>query len=89
MRETRPFSKILVLNKKRTPRFFVVCHFSELSLNDSDLQKLTLFEERCVDGYLREKDTLLHATQEEKIKVIGDRYVAQSHVSSNANEEKY
>ncbi|XP_074627353.1 transient receptor potential cation channel subfamily M member-like 2 isoform X1 [Acropora palmata] len=43
------------------------------SLKDSELQKLTLFEERCVDGYLREKDTLLHATQEEKIKIIGDR----------------
>ena len=70
---------MLVLNKiASTPPFFVVCHFSELSLKESDLQKLTLFEERCVDGYLREKDTLLHATQEEKIKVIGDRYVAQS-----------
>lgn len=34
---------------------------------------MSLFEERCVDGYLREKDTLLHATQEEKIRVIGDR----------------
>lgn len=61
-----------------TPPFFVACYFSERSLKDSELQKLTLFEERCVDGYLREKDTLLHATQEEKIKVIGDRYVAQS-----------
>ena len=46
----------------------------ELFLEEDDLQKLTMFEERCVDGYLREKDTLLHATQEEKIRVIGDRY---------------
>ena len=47
---------------------------SELFLDEDKLQKLTMFEERCVDGYLREKDTLLHATQEEKVKVIGDRY---------------
>ena len=45
----------------------------ELFLEKDDLQKLSMFEERCVDGYLREKDTLLHATQEEKIKVIGER----------------
>ena len=45
----------------------------ELFLGRDDLQKMSLFEERCVDGYLREKDTLLHATQEEKIRVIGDR----------------
>ena len=70
---------MLVLNEiAPTPPFFVLCHFSALPLKECDLQKLTLFEERCVDLYLREKDTLLHATQEEKIKVIGDRYVAQS-----------
>lgn len=34
---------------------------------------LKLFEERCMDDLLRQK-TLLQATQEEKIRVIGDRY---------------
>lgn len=49
------------------------CYGLKLFLDEDKLQKLTMFEERCVDGYLREKDTLLHATQEEKVKVIGDR----------------
>jgi len=35
--------------------------------------EMKVFEERCVDDYIREKDTLLHASQEEKIRVIGDR----------------
>ena len=35
---------------------------------------MKVFEERCVDDYIREKDTLLHASQEEKIRLIGDRY---------------
>ncbi|KAL9968654.1 hypothetical protein ACROYT_G020769 [Oculina patagonica] len=45
----------------------------KLFLEPNDLQKISMFEERCVDCFLREKDTLLHATQEEKIRVIGDR----------------
>ncbi|KAJ7363533.1 Transient receptor putative cation channel sub M member 7 [Desmophyllum pertusum] len=45
----------------------------KLFLEMDDLQKLMMFEERCVDCYLREKDTLRHATQEEKIRVMGDR----------------
>ncbi|KAJ7375644.1 Transient receptor putative cation channel sub M member 7, partial [Desmophyllum pertusum] len=45
----------------------------KLFLETDDLQKLMMFEERCVDCYLREKDTLRHATQEEKIRVMGDR----------------
>ena len=36
--------------------------------------KLRELEERCVDDFLIEKDTLLHTSQEEKIKVIGERY---------------
>ena len=52
---------------------FCITLLPELFLEKDDLQKLTMFEERCVDGYLREKDTLLHATQEEKIRVIGDK----------------
>ena len=47
----------------------------ELFLETNDLQKIMMFEERCVDSYLREKDTLLHASQEEKIRVMGDRLV--------------
>jgi len=45
----------------------------KLFLETNDLQKIMMFEERCVDSYLREKDTLLHASQEEKIRVMGDR----------------
>ena len=52
-----------------------VSPFVELFLETNDLQKLMMFEERCVDSYLREKDTLLHASQEEKIRVMGDRLV--------------
>ena len=48
---------------------------AELFLETNDLQKLMMFEERCVDSYLREKDTLLHATQEEQMRVMGDRYI--------------
>ena len=48
---------------------------TELFLETNDLQKLMMFEERCVDSYLREKDTLLHATQEEQMRVMGDRYI--------------
>lgn len=47
-------------------------------LETNDLQKLMMFEERCVDSYLREKDTLLHATQEEQMRVMGDRMEAVS-----------
>jgi len=36
--------------------------------------KMRELEERCVDDFLIEKDTLLHTSQEEKIKVIGERY---------------
>ena len=50
-----------------------VFSLAELFLEPNDLQKLIMFEERCVDSYLREKDTLLHATQEEQIRVMGDR----------------
>ncbi|CAH3032489.1 unnamed protein product, partial [Porites lobata] len=35
---------------------------------------MKIFEERCVDEYLREKNALLRATQEEQIRVINDRY---------------
>ena len=48
---------------------------AERFLETNDLQKLMMFEERCVDSYLREKDTLLHATQEEQMRVMGDRYI--------------
>lgn len=50
----------------------------KLFLETNDLQKLMMFEERCVDSYLREKDTLLHATQEEQMRVMGDRMEAIS-----------
>ena len=36
---------------------------------------MNVFEERCADDYLRQKNTLLCSTQEEKIRVIGDRYI--------------
>ena len=36
---------------------------------------MKIFEERCVDEYLREKNALLRATQEEQIRVINDRYI--------------
>ena len=56
--------------------FYVfVSPLAELFLEMNDLQKIMMFEERCVDSYLREKDTLLHASQEEKIRVMGDRSV--------------
>ena len=35
---------------------------------------MKIFEERCVDEYLREKNALLRATQEEQIRVLNDRY---------------
>ena len=35
---------------------------------------MKIFEERCVDEYLRKKNSVLRATQEERIRVINDRY---------------
>ena len=45
-----------------------------LSLGDSYDNKLKIFEQRCVDEYLREKNALLRDTQEGHIRVIYDRY---------------
>ena len=45
-----------------------------LSLGNSYDNSMKIFEERCVDEYLREKNALLRATQEEQIRVINDRY---------------
>ena len=67
------YCKILciTINLPRIKRYY--SFLAELFLEIDDLQKLMMFEERCVDCYLREKDTLRHATQEEKIRVMGDR----------------
>ncbi|CAH3032487.1 unnamed protein product, partial [Porites lobata] len=46
---------------------------SKTSRNSYD-NSMKIFEERCVDEYLREKNALLRATQEEQIRVINDRY---------------
>ncbi|XP_057301332.1 transient receptor potential cation channel subfamily M member 7-like [Hydractinia symbiolongicarpus] len=42
-------------------------------LHDGELHDLMLFEERCLASYLRKRDTILLATQEEKLKMISER----------------
>lgn len=32
-----------------------------------------LFEEQCTESYLQQKDTLFHATPEERVRAIGTR----------------
>lgn len=60
--------------------FLLVCNFSryelyltELFLEKQDVHKLMLFEEQCTESYLQQKDTLFHATPEERVRAIGTR----------------
>lgn len=46
----------------------------ELFLERQDVHKLMLFEEQCTESYLQQKDTLFHATPEERVRAIGFRY---------------
>lgn len=48
-------------------------HIVELFLERQDVHKLMLFEEQCAESYLQQKDTLFHATPEERVRVIGFR----------------
>lgn len=45
----------------------------ELFLERQDVHKLMLFEEQCTESYLQQKDTLFHATPEERVRAIGSR----------------
>ena len=47
---------------------------AELFLERQDVHKLMLFEEQCTESYLQQKDTLFHATPEERVRAIGFRY---------------
>lgn len=44
-----------------------------LFLEKQDVHKLMIFEEQCTESYLRQKDTLFHATSEERVRAIGSR----------------
>ena len=45
----------------------------KLFLDKEDLEQLYDFEEECVEGYFREKETKLQMSTEEKIKQTADR----------------
>ena len=61
--------------------FLLVCnqfsryelYLTELFLEKQDVHKLMLFEEQCTESYLQQKDTLFHATPEERVRAIGTR----------------
>lgn len=45
----------------------------KLFLDSEDLERLYDFEEECVEGYFREKDSKLHMSTDERIKQTTDR----------------
>lgn len=45
----------------------------KLFLDSEDLERLYDFEEECVEGYFREKDSKLHMSTEERIKMTTER----------------
>lgn len=47
---------------------------SELFLSESDVQNIYDFEEECVEGYFREKETQLHMSTEEQVRFTTERY---------------
>ncbi|XP_073244598.1 transient receptor potential cation channel subfamily M member-like 2 isoform X3 [Porites lutea] len=61
----------------------------KLFLEKQDVHKLMLFEEQCTESYLQQKDTLFHATPEERVRVIGTRVeVINSHLRETSRENE-
>jgi len=54
----------------------------KLFLEEEDMERLYDFEEECVEGYFREKDTKLQLSTEERIKTTTER-VSQKYFFSN------
>lgn len=47
--------------------------FAELFLSENDVQNIYDFEEECVEGYFREKETQLHMSTEEQVRFTTER----------------
>ncbi|KAJ7365831.1 Transient receptor putative cation channel sub M member 7 [Desmophyllum pertusum] len=59
----------------------------KLFLERQDVHKLMLFEEQCTESYLQQKDTLFHATPEERVRAIGFRVESISNHLKETNRE--
>ncbi|KAL9987179.1 hypothetical protein ACROYT_G001438 [Oculina patagonica] len=61
----------------------------KLFLERQDVHKLMLFEEQCTESYLQQKDTLFHATPEERVRAIGFRVESiNSHLKETTRENE-
>lgn len=61
----------------------------KLFLERQDVHKLMLFEEQCTESYLQQKDTLFHATSEERVRAIGSRVESiNTHLKESTRENE-
>lgn len=49
---------------------------TELFITDDELKKVHDFEEQCIEEYFREKEDRFNSSNDERIRVTSERYLA-------------
>ncbi|CAG2058672.1 unnamed protein product [Timema podura] len=60
----------------------------KLFLDSDDLERLYDFEEECVEGYFREKETKLHMSNDERIKITTERVENMTQKVEDINQKE-